>query len=136
MGVDRSNVIYTTGKLRGADTWYYHTKKFSPGGDLLKDIVYPQSTFNNARDMEVDRNGNLFVLDETTLRKFDPEGNLLFAKVGTESGIGQISAWGLDLDDQGNIWLADTYNNRILCFANDGTFKLQFGAQGFGPGEF
>jgi hypothetical protein len=34
------------------------------------------------------------------------------------------------------VWVADTGNNRIVCFANDGTFRLQFGTQGFGPGEF
>lgn len=136
MGIDPTGVLYITGKLRRTGTWYYHTRKFSPQGEFLQEIVYSRGMDGNPRDMEVDRDGNYFVLDNDTLRKFDSTGTLLFAKVGTESGIGRINGWGLDVDDQGNVWVADTYNHRILCFGNDGTFKFQFGTQGFGPGEF
>jgi RHS repeat-associated protein len=53
---------------------------------------------------------------------------------GTENG--QLSApAGLDLDVDGNVWLADSYNNRIQQFSASGTFIRAVGTWGSAPGE-
>src|SRR3989339_344548 len=135
MGIDASDNLYVATHI--PNLWHLIVKKYNATGESLgtltllpfKQDYYPQ-------DMTVDVNGNIFVVDNVSLMKFGAAGNLIFKKLGSESGIGAIYPAGLDVDDQGNVWVADTGNNRIVCFANDGTFRLQFGTQGFGPGEF
>lgn len=58
-----------------------------------------------------------------------------FGREGQEEG--QVSRpWGLCVDREGNIIIADRRNNRIQIFSNRGEFKTMFGAKGTGPGEF
>lgn len=50
---------------------------------------------------------------------------------------GQVSRpWGLCVDKEGNIIVADRRNNRIQIFSPEGMFKLTFGTKGTAPGEF
>ncbi|KAM3960371.1 tripartite motif containing 71 protein wech [Aphomia sociella] len=50
---------------------------------------------------------------------------------------GQVSRpWGLCIDKEGNIIVADRRNNRIQIFNCRGEFKSMFGSKGTGPGEF
>ena len=42
----------------------------------------------------------------------------------------------INLDKQGNVFVADFYNNRIQKFTADGTFLTTFGKMGQGPGQF
>lgn len=60
---------------------------------------------------------------------------LSFAREGQDKG--QVSRpWGLCVDREGNIIVADRRNNRIQIFSNRGEFKTMFGSKGTGPGEF
>ena len=42
----------------------------------------------------------------------------------------------VDIGPQGNVFVADFYNNRIQKFAPDGVFLTAFGSKGQGPGQF
>lgn len=44
--------------------------------------------------------------------------------------------WGLCVDKDGNVIVADRRNNRIQVFYPDGSFKLKFGSKGTGNGQF
>lgn len=58
-----------------------------------------------------------------------------FGREGPEDG--QVSRpWGLCVDREGNIIVADRRNNRIQIFSGRGEFKNMFGSKGTGPGEF
>ncbi|CAH2089323.1 unnamed protein product [Euphydryas editha] len=58
-----------------------------------------------------------------------------FAREGQDEG--QVSRpWGLCVDREGNIIVADRRNNRIQIFNCRGEFKTMFGSKGTGPGEF
>ncbi|CAD0203307.1 unnamed protein product [Chrysodeixis includens] len=58
-----------------------------------------------------------------------------FAREGQDEG--QVSRpWGLCVDREGNIIVADRRNNRIQIFNSRGEFKTMFGSKGTGPGEF
>ena len=62
-----------------------------------------------------------------------------FVKVvgATGSGPGQLQApRGLAVDQAGNIWVADSGNNRLEQFASDGTYLSQFGSEGTSNGKF
>lgn len=61
--------------------------------------------------------------------------SITFGFDGHENG--QVSRpWGLCVDKEGNIVIADRRNNRIQVFFPDGTFKLIFGDKGTGNGQF
>ena len=53
------------------------------------------------------------------------------------SGSGQFnSPAGVAIDDAGNIYVADQYNNRIQKFDGDGNFLLAWGSRGQANGQF
>ena len=59
----------------------------------------------------------------------------LSAEAGSEEG--QLNEpEGLDVDAEGNVWVADTENNRIEEFDPTGELLLQFGSSGSGNGQF
>lgn len=52
-------------------------------------------------------------------------------------GDGQVSRpWGLCVDKDGNVIVADRRNNRVQVFYTDGSCKLMFGEKGSGNGQF
>ncbi len=54
-----------------------------------------------------------------------------------ESGDGQLSSpWGIALDAQGRVYVADSANKRIQVFTPEGEFLVKWGTLGRGPGEF
>ncbi|XP_050352593.1 protein wech isoform X2 [Nymphalis io] len=58
-----------------------------------------------------------------------------FGREGQDEG--QVSRpWGLCVDREGNIIVADRRNNRIQIFNSYGEFRTMFGSKGTGPGEF
>jgi predicted membrane-bound mannosyltransferase/DNA-binding beta-propeller fold protein YncE len=63
------------------------------------------------------------------------DGRIAFGKLGT--GQGQfIAPSDAFVDKDGNIWVADTNNNRIQKFDKDGRFIAVLGGGGTGPGRF
>ena len=44
--------------------------------------------------------------------------------------------FGVAVESEGHIYVADTYNYRIQCFTQDGMFVAQWGSQGSGEGQF
>lgn len=58
-----------------------------------------------------------------------------FGSSGT--GSGQFKwAQGVTVDSSGNVWVADTFNNRVQEFNSSGTFVREFGTTGTGNGQF
>jgi DNA-binding beta-propeller fold protein YncE len=46
-------------------------------------------------------------------------------------GDGQFQEpWGIAVDDQGTVYVADTWNHRIQVFDSDGTFRTKWGTYG------
>ncbi|MFZ0510926.1 MAG: hypothetical protein WAM14_04900 [Candidatus Nitrosopolaris sp.] len=43
---------------------------------------------------------------------------------------------GVAVDSAGNVYVADTYNDRIQKFDSNGTFIAKWGTSGFGNGKF
>lgn len=53
----------------------------------------------------------------------------------TEAQIGLIAPMGLDLDADGNVYVADTQTQHVQVYDADGTFLRTIGSPGQGPGE-
>jgi len=65
--------------------------------------------------------------------------SLRFAQSWGRQGIGSgdfVKPFGIAADGSGNIYVADTYNNRIQVFDNSGTFMKAWGQKGTGSGSF
>ncbi len=96
------------------------------------------SQFNNPKNLAIDSRGNLYVADSDNARvqKFDATGKFLLAW-GTKSPDNQIGPpqtfnqpWGIAVDKDGNVYLADTWNHRIQKFDANGKFIKMWGENG------
>ncbi len=89
----------------------------------------------------VDSDNNIFVASngpfgEATIYKFRQDYTLVtsWSSHGASPG-GMKSVRGIDIDDSGNLYVADAGNNRILKFQNDGTYMAVYGSSGSGQGQ-
>ena len=64
---------------------------------------------------------------------YHSSGKGLIAKI--LSNIGFKEEYGIAIDSQGLVYVADRWNNRIQKFTPDGKFVAQFGSKGSGPGQ-
>jgi uncharacterized protein (TIGR03663 family) len=92
--------------------------------------------FHTPRDIAVASNGDILVLDSENARvqRFDKDGKFLskFGGIGKEDGkfaLAQFNSGpsGMAIDDEGNIYVADSWNYRIEKFDKDGKFLLKWG---------
>ena len=94
---------------------------------------------NAPRNLALAPDGSIYVADTANSRivHMDASGQVLNTW-GSRTPDGQtppapgtfIEPWGIVLDAQGNVYVADTWNHRIQKFAPDGTFLLQWGVPG------
>jgi hypothetical protein len=92
------------------------------GGDVrgLKDGPPSTATFTDIANLTIDGRENLFLTDEDHIRMVTPGGyvtTIAGSTVGYLDGPGEIAqfngAYGLATDLQGNIYVAESHNNRI-----------------------
>lgn len=89
---------------------------------------------NEPKAVAVDLQGNIYVMDSLNRRiqKFDAAGKPL-AQVGREgNGDGEFmpntgGAWGIAVDAEGFVYVADTWNHRIQKFDSDLKFVAKWG---------
>lgn len=63
-------------------------------------------------------------------------GNPFFGANGSGNGQFGGECYGITVDSSGNIYVADTSNNRIQKFNSSGTYQAQVGSLGSGNGQF
>lgn len=117
-----------------------------------------EGQFNHPRAIAIAPDGSIYVADTMNHRieKFDAEGKFLLAWGSRSPAQPQDQPpapapegtfnepWGLAVDNQGNVYVADTWNHRIQKFTGDGKFLLEWGTFGTpgpenptqGPGQF
>ncbi|MBI3915315.1 MAG: TIGR03663 family protein [Chloroflexi bacterium] len=106
----------------------------------------PPATFTQIWGIAVDRAGNVFVSDTWNhrIQKFDTNGKFIktWGANGDTRGIAKVDPdkfYGpraLAVDAQGNLFVADTGNKRILKFSGNGDPLGQFGGIGSEAGFF
>ena len=102
--------------------------------------------FESPIGIAADASGNVYVVDHDNNRveKFHVQQSggswdvqLVTTWGGTGSGNGQFDApYGLTLDANGNVWVADGRNHRLQKFDPNGKFLSSFGTYGTGNGQF
>jgi uncharacterized protein (TIGR03663 family) len=100
-------------------------------------------SLNAARGIALAPDGSIFVADTGNSRvvRFDSSGNVL-TTWGSRSPDGQLPAapgtfiepWGIAVDSQGKVYVADTWNHRIQKFDAAGKFEQEWGSLGE-PGQ-
>ncbi|WP_051313744.1 T9SS type A sorting domain-containing protein [Sporocytophaga myxococcoides] len=95
--------------------------------------------FRQPRELLVDRDGNIVVLDVNNFRvqKFTPEGEFLsqFGRGG--EGPGMLNGpTGIAVNSKGEIYISDNFNHRIQKFIPSGGFASMWGSEGTGKGQF
>jgi RHS repeat-associated protein len=80
----------------------------------------------------------MYVADRGNNRIIEGEKGSYVRRFGTVgSGNGQLSKpQGLALDSKGNVWVADTGNNRVEEFTGEGAYVAAYGTVGTGNGQF
>jgi sugar lactone lactonase YvrE len=99
-------------------------------------------------DLAEASDGTLLVLDTKARRvvRFSQNGEVLSRWGSLGTGPGQFGAYapvsypvdgphGMATDGKGTVYVADTFNNRIEKFSEDGRYILSFGQKGTRPGQ-
>ena len=121
VAVGNDGVVYVT------DTWNQRVQSFSPSADGLTYLPLAQWDVNawfgqsleNKPFIAVDANNNVFITDPEGYRVIEFTSDGQFIRTWGDFGTGDSEiglAAGVDVDDQGNVWVTDAGNNRILKY--------------------
>ncbi|GAB4348675.1 MAG: hypothetical protein Kow006_09610 [Gammaproteobacteria bacterium] len=127
----------------GVESERHRVVVYSPDGSVLRTIGTrgkKPGEFNLPTDVEVDGEGNLYVLDAGNFRVqiIDPEGQPIRAFGSVGNGFGQFARpKGLTLDAQGNIYVSDASFANVQIFNRQGQLLLPIGNKQIedGPGH-
>ena len=123
-----------------------HIRKISPDGQLTT-FTNGGNDFDTPSGIALDANGNLYVADTSNnrVRKVTPQGEVsTIAGDGTAGYLDGPAAHarfngpvGVAVDPPGNVFVADTYNDRIRKISTDGQVSTVAGAgkPGYADGD-
>ena len=104
-----------------------------------------EGEFEKLVGVAVDSEGHVWALDEgeelfgyvPRVEEFSAEGVFMkqFGKEGKEKGE-FIEPKGIAVDSKGDVWVADSGNNRVQEFKLTGEWVRTFGVEGTGNGDF
>lgn len=110
---------------------------------FLPDQVIANAGLNGARGVALAPDGSIYVADTGNSRivRIDSNGNVL-ANWGRRTLDGEVPSpagtfmepWGIAVDSQGDVYVADTWNHRIQKFDANGKFVQEWGSFGQ-PGD-
>ena len=150
----RNIAIDARGNIFVADSDNARIQKFDASGKFLLEwgsrspegAPAPQGTFNQPWGIAVDKTGNVYVADTWNhrIQKFDADGKFLttWGTNGDTRGIAQgnpqqfYGPRAIAVDAQGNVYVSDTGNKRVLKFGPNGEPIAQYGGIGSENGQF
>ena len=102
---------------------------FSRDGKLVQTIHSPVSSLTESPALDVlivmDGDGNVFLLDSSSLYKYSPEGKYLDRFGGKGEGAGQVDgAYSMAMDGQGRIYVGGSRD--VYVFSVDGAYLTSF----------
>lgn len=116
--------ITSDGSVIVVDTWNHRIQRFSAQGELLHIFDTPSEALNPSslygpRAVAVDQQDRIFVVDTGNKRVivYSIDGNLLTNFGSGGLGLGNLDEpVGIAVDAMGDLWVADTWNQRIQGF--------------------
>ncbi len=142
--------VANDGSLFVADTNNHRIEKFDANGTFVMAIGAQgtaQGQFQEPWDVAVGQDGSIYVADTWNhrIQKFDASGKFAaawgqFIDVGGQAAPDKPFAFygprSLAVDADGNVWLVDTGNKRVVKFDANGKPLGAFGGAGTGAGQF
>ncbi len=131
-----------------ADSYNHRVQVFDASGRFVRQWGTQGNAagqFQEPWGIAVDPEGTVFVADSWNhrIQKFDAQGRWLagwgtFGDTGGTLGATNVFYGPRDIaiDPQGDVWVSDTGNKRILKFTADGDFLGQWGGDGASNGQF
>ncbi len=145
VAVDKNGDVYV------ADFYGQRVQKLKPDGTFIQQwgttgqTSHDSGSFYYPTDVALGKESNLYVADGygNRIQVFSPEGTFLRKWGGPLArGIyGPFNGWfttvtSIAFGPEGNLFVADFYNDRVQKFSPNGTFLTNFGRRGAGPGQF
>ena len=114
--VDAGSNIYVSNSING------RICKYASDGTLLLELNYTNG-FASPAGVAVDMVGNIYVVGNQHVTKYDAKGELLLEWGSYGHDKGEFNdPIGIALDSFGNVYVADSDNHRIQKFTSDGVF--------------
>ncbi|HTS37193.1 MAG TPA: 6-bladed beta-propeller [Candidatus Solibacter sp.] len=139
LAIDDNDRLFVT------DVGLHRVDVFAPGTHQL-DTAFGGDVLANPSSIAIDtENRFLYVVDTQNdiVDVFDADTYKLLRKIGTPGKKHTLTnpgnfalPMGVAVDHDGNVYVADTFNNRVEIFDADGGFVSTFGKNGDGPQDF
>jgi YD repeat-containing protein len=113
-------------------------QRFTPGWQPIEHVgASGPGQLSSPQGLATAPNGEVAVADGSIVKVFDGDGDFVRAFGSWGSGPGQLQeAAEVEVDHEGNTWVADSATNRIQVFDAAGEHVKQFGSPGAGPQQF
>jgi sugar lactone lactonase YvrE len=139
LAIDDNDALFVT------DTKLHRVDVFAPGTHQLE-AAFGGDVLTDPASIAIDtQNRFVYVVDtqNDVVDVFDADSYKLLRKIGTPGKKHTLTApgtfslpIGVAVDGDGNVYVTDTFNNRVEIFDADGEFIRTFGKNGDGPGYF
>ena len=139
----------STGNLYVTDSQNHRIVKFSAAGQFIAQWGSQGNQpgqLNEPWAVAVDKQGYIFVADTWNhrIQRFSPQGQFekawgVFGDIGATMPGKEDLLYGprdIVIDAEGNLYVSDTGNKRIIKFDRDGKYLGQWGGLGAGDGQF
>lgn len=124
--------VAPSGSIYAVDKSNHRIHRYNSSGTFIEYIGDPLSDDQllNASSVTHDATGNIYVLSQNSIKKYDGNGNFILA-YDVE---GYDNRQDIAADASGNIYMAGS--DKVLKYSPTGTLVLEFGESGNGNGQF
>lgn len=130
-----------SGRVFVSDTGNGSIKVYGPGGKFMYEFGKSNDPNKTGGSAGLAVHGDrVYVTDGSNFRVqlYNTDGKFIktFVSQGADKKVGAMIPVGIDVSEQGDVYVTDVFYQRVLVFDQKGKLKFQFGEPGKKPGEF